>query len=498
MDFWQSMALGFAVLAEPANILFCFAGVLLGTLVGVLPGLGPAATIALLLPVTFRLGPTPSIIMIAGIYYGAKYGGSTTSILMNIPGEADSVVTCIDGHKMARAGRAGSALGIAAFGFFIAGTLGTVGLMLLAPMLAKFALRFGPPEIFALMMLALTLLIYLASGSPIKALLMAALGIFLGTIGMDIFTGKQKFTLGIVTLYDGLGIVPVIMGLFGVAEVLENIEKGIKREIYKTQVKNLFPTLKDWKESIGAIFRGTILGFFVGILPGGGGIISTLVSYGVEKRLSKHPEQFGQGAIAGVAGPESANNATSGSNFIPLMTLGIPCNSVMAIILAALLLHGLRPGPLLIKENPSLFWGVLASMYVGNVILLLLNWPLISLWVRLLKVPYAILLPLILFFCLLGSYTLNNNFVEVLIMIIFGVIGYMMRKLEFEPAPLVLAYVLSPLIEGSLLRSLLMSQGNPVIFFSRPIACTVLIMAVILLLTSTLRKTPLFKGSLED
>ena len=435
MDFWQNIILGFSVLSEPINLLFCFIGVLLGTLIGVLPGLGPAATIALLLPVSYHLPPVGSIIMISGIYFGAKYGGSTTSILLNIPGEADSVVTCLDGHQMARAGRAGPALGIAAFGSFIAGTVGTAGLMLMAPALANFAVQFGPPEIFDLMLLSLTLLIFLASGSPIKAFMMAALGIFLGTVGTDIFTPTYKFTFGIITLYDGIGVVPVIMGLFGITEVLDNVEKGLRRDIFKAHVANLLPTLQDWKESIGAIFRGTFIGFFPGLLPGGGPVISTFASYGIEKRLSKHPEKFGKGAIEGVAGPESANNANASANFVPLMTLGIPTHAQMAIIFAALLINGLQPGPMLIKNNPSFFWGVIASMYVGNIMLVALNLPLIGLWVRFLRIPYTILFPLILFFCVLGAYTINSNIVEVFIMIIFGVVGFLMRKFEYEPAP---------------------------------------------------------------
>ena len=498
MDFWQNMALGFSILSDPANVFFCFVGVLLGTLVGVLPGLGPAATISLLLPVTYRMTPVMSIIMLSGIYYGAKYGGSTTSILLNIPGEADSVATCFDGHQMARQGRAGPALGISAFGSFIAGTIGTIGLMLVAPMLAKFALSFGPPEIFALMCTGMTLLIFMASGSVLKALIMAALGLFLGSIGMDIFTAKQKFTFGISTLFDGIGIVPVIMGLFGITEVLDNIEKGLKREIYKTRVSNLLPNLKDWKDSIGPIVRGTFIGFFIGLLPGSGGVISTFASYGIEKRISKHPEQFGKGAIAGVAGPESANNSTTSANFVPLLTLGIPCNSVMAIIFAALLISGVQPGPLLIKENPQLFWGIIASMYVGNVLLLVLNLPLIGLWVQFLRIPYTVLFPLILFFCMIGAYTLNNNIIEVLIMIVFGVLGYLMRKFEYEAAPLVLAFILSPIFQSSFQRSMLMSQGSFLIFFTNPISCTLMGAAIFLLLTSMLGKKPTIKGESDD
>jgi putative tricarboxylic transport membrane protein len=498
MDFLHNIALGFSILSQPTNIFLCFLGVLLGTLVGVLPGLGPAAAIALLLPITFRLTPEASIIMLAGIYYGSKYGGSTTAILLNLPGEADSVVTCFDGYQMARQGRAGPALGIAAFGSFIAGTIGVIGLMLIAPSLAAFALRFGPPEIFSLMCAALTLLIYLASGSPTKAIITAGIGAFLGTIGQDIFYGKYRFTFGITSLYDGIGIIPVIMGMFGITEVFENIEKGLKREIFKTRLSNLLPSLKDWRDSIGAILRGTFLGFFVGLLPGGGSVLSTLASYSIEKRLSKHPERFGKGAIAGVAGPESANNATTASNFIPLMTLGIPCNSVMAILFAALLISGLSPGPLLIKENPSLFWGVIASMYVGNVMLLALNLPLIGLWVRFLRIPYEILFPLVLFMCVIGSYTVANNVADVIIMIIFGVLGYLMRKFEYETAPLVMTLVLTSQIEDSMIRSLRMSGGSFLIFFERPISLIFMLIAFFLLITSFLRKKRVIRDDLDD
>ena len=498
MDLSQNIILGFVTCLEPINILFCFLGVLLGTLIGVLPGLGPAATIALILPITYHLKATASIIMLAGIYYGAKYGGSTTSILLNVPGEADSVATCLDGYQMALQGRAGPALGISCFGSFIAGTISVILIMLVAPMLAKVALSFGPPEIFSLMCLGLVLLIYLASGSPIKAVIMASLGIFLGTVGMDIFTATHKFTFNIVSFYDGIGIVPVIMGLFGIGEVLDNVEKGLKRDVYKARVSNLLPNLEDWRKSIRPILRGTFIGFFVGLLPGGGGVISTFASYTIEKRLSKNPEKFGKGAIEGVAGPESANNSTSTAGFIPLMVLGIPTTSVMAVIFAALLISGLQPGPLLIRDNPSLFWGVIASMYIGNILLVILNLPLIGLWVRFLKIPYSILFPLILFFCVVGAYSVNNNIVDVITMIIFGVIGYLMKKFEYEPAPLVMGFVLSGILESSFLRALLMSGGSFMIFLSRPISCVFMAAAFLMLFTSLLRKKAIVKGGADD
>ncbi len=473
--------MGFQVALQPNNLAFCFIGVLIGTLVGVLPGLGPVAAISLLLPTTFHVTPVSGIIMLAGIYYGAMYGGSTTSILVNIPGEAASVVTCLDGYKMARQGRAGPALGIAAFGSFIAGTFGVIGLMLIAPPLAEMALKFGPPEYFALMVLGLTILTFLASGPMWKALLMAAFGLFLGCIGMDNMTGMARFTWDIVELSDGVGLVPAVMGLFGISEVLLNVEQVMERSVFETKIKNLLPTLKDWKESIWAILRGTVIGFFLGVLPGGGAVISSFVSYAVEKKISKYPEKFGTGIIQGVAGPESANNAATGGAFIPLLTLGIPANSVMAILLGAMMIHGMQPGPMLVKEQPGLFWGAVTSMYLGNAMLLVLNLPLIGLWVKILKIPYPILFPLILLFCLIGAYSLNNSTVEVLIMISFGIIGYFFKKFEYEAAPLVLALVLGPLMEAALRRSLLLSAGDPFVFVTRPISAILMIVSAILL-----------------
>jgi putative tricarboxylic transport membrane protein len=481
MDLLSNIGLGFSAALEPGRLMACFFGVLIGTLVGVLPGLGPAAAIALLLPSTFYLDPTSGIIMLAGIYYGAMYGGSTTSILVNIPGEAASVVTCLDGYQMARKGRAGPALGISAFGSFIAGTISVVGLMLVAPPLARFALSFGPPEYFALIFCGLSILIYLASGSILKAVIMALAGLFLGMIGTDLITGNLRFTFGNITLMDGIGMVPVVMGLFGIAEVLDNLERSFKeREVFQTSLSHLFPNREDWKRSLGPISRGSLIGFFLGILPGGGAIIASFTSYAVEKRISRHPEEFGKGAIEGVAGPESANNAASGGAFIPLLTLGIPANVVMAIVLGALLTHGLQPGPLLLVKNPDLFWGVVISMYIGNLLLLVLNLPLIGLWVRFLKIPYSVLFPLILLFCLIGAYIVNNNVEEVLIMILFGGIGYLLRKFDYEAAPLIFALVLSPLFENALRQSLLMSQGSFTIFFTRPIALVFMVVGIVL------------------
>lgn len=455
----------------------------MGTLVGVLPGLGPTAAIALLLPNTFHVSPVTAIIMLAGIYYGAMYGGSTTSILVNIPGEAASVITCLDGYQMALKGRAGPALGIAAFGSFIAGTVSVLGLMLVAPPLAKFALAFGPPEYFSLMLMGIVILIYLASGSILKALMMAVFGLLIGTIGMDAISGTQRLTFGLLELSDGVGLIPAIMGLFGVAEVIANVEQAIKREVVTTKVKNLLPNLQDWKDSIGPIVRGSVLGFFIGILPGPAPVISAFTSYAIEKKLSKYPEKFGTGIIQGVAGPEAANNAATGGAFIPLFTLGIPANSVIAILLGAFMIHGIQPGPMLISKYPDLFWGTIMSMYLGNAMLLVLNLPLIGLWVKVLKVPYPILFPLILLFCLVGVFSLNYSQVEVALMIGFGVFGYLARKFQFEMAPLVLALVIGPMMENNLRLSLTISQGSPWIFIEKPISAAFIIISLVLLIS---------------
>jgi putative tricarboxylic transport membrane protein len=479
-----NLELGFSVALEPINLLFCFTGVFVGTFIGVLPGLGPIAAIALLLPLTFKMAPATAIIMLAGIYYGAMYGGSTTSILVNIPGEAASVVTCLDGYQMARQGRAGPALGIAALGSFIAGTVGLVGLMFFAPVLGAAALRFGPPEYFALTFLGLTLISYLSRGSMLKALLMAIFGLLLGTIGTDPISGQDRFTYGSLTLGDGLGLVPVAMGVFGIAEVLDNLGKNLRGDVYEKAIKGLLPSRKDWQESFWPIVRGSIVGFFIGILPGPSGAMSSFASYAMEKRLSRHPEKFGSGAIEGVAGPESANNSATAGAFIPLLSLGFPSNIVMALFVGALLIHGVQPGPLFMKNYPELFWGVVASMYVGNVMLLVLNLPLIGIWVRLLKVPYVILYPLILLFCLIGVYTLNNNVVEIFIMVISGIVGLLLRRVGFEGAPFLLALVLGPQMESSLRQSLLISRGSFGIFFSRPVSAVLMLLTLTFLLTS--------------
>jgi len=491
MEVFHHLLFGLQVAVQPVNLLFCFIGVLIGTLVGVLPGLGPVAAISLLLPATFHAPPVASIIMLSGIYYGAMYGGSTTSILVNIPGEAASVVTTIDGYQMARQGRAGAALGISAFGSFIAGTLGVVGLAFLAPPLASVALKFGPPEYFSLMILGLTVLTFLAGGSMVKSLMMACVGVIIGNIGLDLVAAQPRFTFGLDILLDGVGLVPLVMGLFGVSEVLLNIEEKLdKQAVFETKVKGLLPNRKDWRESILPILRGSVLGFFLGILPGGGAVISSFVSYGVEKRLSRHPEEFGKGAIAGVAGPEAANNSAVSGTFIPLVSLGIPANVTMALFLGALMIHGIQPGPLFITQHPDIFWGLIISMYLGNVMLLVLNLPLLGIWVRLVRVPYGILFPLILLLCMIGVYTLNNNVVEIFIMLIFGVFGYLNRKIGFEGAPFIIALVLGPMMEKCLRQSLLISRGDLGIFFTRPISAILMGLAVFSIIMTLL---PAFK-----
>jgi len=470
------------VALQPVNLLYGFIGVFIGTLIGVLPGIGPTGALGILLPTTYYLPPVSALIMLAGIYYGSMYGGSTTSILVNIPGEAASVVTCLDGYQMARQGRAGPALGISAFGSFIAGTLGICGLIALAPPLASFALRFGPPEYFALMVAGLVVLSYLTHGSVVKGLMMASIGLILGCVGSDMFTGVSRYSFNITVLSDGIGFIPVVMGLFGVAEVLTSLEETGVREVFKTSLRGLLPGWKDWRESGWAIARGSVLGFLLGILPGGGAVMSSFVAYAVEKRVSRHPEMFGKGAIAGVAGPESANNAASSGAFIPLLSLGIPSNGATAILLGALLIYGIQPNALLMKNHPDLFWGIIASMYIGNVMLLVLNLPLIGLWVRLLKVPYRFLFPIILLFCLIGVYSVNSSATEVIIMVIFGLIGYLMSKYSFQQAPMVLALILGPMLEVNFRRALILSQGDLSIFFHRPISAVLLVASAVLLM----------------
>ena len=486
MDVFADIIFGFGVVFQPINFIYCFVGVLVGTLIGVLPGIGPIGAMAILLPSTYHVEPVTGIIMLAGIYYGAMYGGSTTSIMVNIPGEAASVVTCLDGYQMARKGKAGPALGISAIGSFIGGTLGIVVLMFLIEPLAAFAMEFGPPEYFGIMLMGLCLVTYLARGQVIKAVIMALLGLILGCVGADLVVGTLRFTFGLDQLSDGISIVPMVMGLFGISEVMCNIEKSSEVDVLKTKLKNLFPSKEEWKRSTWPIIRGSFLGFALGILPGGGSIISSFASYTLEKKVSKHPEEFGHGAIEGVAGPETANNAGTSGAFIPLLAFGIPPNVVMALLLGALLMHGVTPGPLFYTQYPEIFWGILASMFLGNAMLLVLNLPLIPMWVRLLKVPYQILFPLIILFCLIGVYTIQNSIFDVIIMMVFAIFGYFMKKYEFEEAPLVLAFILGPMLEASFRQSLIISDGNLFVFFMRPIAAVTVIAAILLFLSHTL------------
>jgi putative tricarboxylic transport membrane protein len=487
MDFFQNLAGGFAVALTASNLFYCAIGAILGTAIGVLPGLGPPATIALLLPVTFKMDPVSAVIMLSGIFYGAMYGGSTTSILLNIPGEAASVVTCLDGYKMARNGRAGAALGISAIGSFIAASLSVLGISILAPALASFALKFGPPEYFCLVLLGLMMAVYLSEESVLKGMMMGVLGLLLGTIGLDPVSGSQRFTFGVSRLTDGVDFVVMVMGLFGLAEILCNLEAPENREIFKTALKGLLPTREDWRQCWASVLRGSTIGFFIGVLPGGGAIISSFAAYAVEKRLSKHPERFGNGAIEGVAAPEAANNAASTSSFIPLLTLGIPGNASIAMIFVALMIHGIRPGPLLLQDHPQLFWGVIASMYIGNVMLLGLNLPLVGFWVRMLKVPYRYLAVVVVVVCVIGAYSVNNSTWDVGMMVFFGVVGYLLRKFAFPASPFILAMILGPMLEKTLQQSLIASGGDFFTFINRPISATLLVAAAFLILTPAVK-----------
>jgi putative tricarboxylic transport membrane protein len=473
-DILQNLYLGFSVALAPGVLWYGFIGCLVGTLVGVLPGVGPLAGISLLLPATFGLDATRAIVMLAGIYYGAMYGGSTTSILMRIPGEAASVMTCIDGYAMARKGRAGPALTIAAAGSYVAGTASVVALMFLAPPLAAFALRFGPAEYFALLLLGLLVLAYMNTGSMLKGLAMASLGLLLGMVGIDQMSGYFRFAYGVTELGDGVGVVPVAVGLFGLAEILLTAGQAKPPEVIRPGLRDLLPSRREWREAQGPIWRGTALGFLIGIIPGSAHVISTFVSYALERRLSRRPEEFGRGAVAGVAGPESANNAATSGAFVPMLALGVPGVPIAALLLAAMMVHGVTPGPLLITSDPRLFWGFIASMYVGNVILLILNVPLVGLFVNLLRVPYPVLYPVILVCSILGVYAVNGSAVDVWIMLAMGVLGYVLRKLDFETAPIVLGLVLAPMMELSLRQSLALSGGRYDIFVTRPISLILL------------------------
>ncbi|MFN4210988.1 MAG: tripartite tricarboxylate transporter permease [Devosia sp.] len=491
MDLLSSLALGFSVALDPINILYCFIGVLLGTLVGVLPGIGPTATIAMLLPITFTLGPETSLIMLAGIYYGAQYGGSTTAILINLPGESSSAVTAIDGYQMARKGRAGAALATAALGSFFAGTVATLLLAFFAPPLARAALNFGAPEYFSLIVLGLLVSIALAHGSILKALAMIVLGLLLGMVGQDIYTGTPRFTFGVRELFGGLNFVAVAVGVFGVAEILRNLENEKEREVGVSKVSGLWLTKDDMRRIIGPVLRGTALGSVLGVLPGGGHILSSFASYSAEKRLSKTPEEFGHGAIEGVAGPESANNAAAQTSFIPLMTLGIPAHPVMALMIGAFILQGITPGPNVINQEPALFWGIIASMWIGNLLLVILNLPLIGLWVKMLSIPYRVLFPAIVLFACIGTFSINQNIYDIYAIAFFGIVGYLLIRFGCEPAPLLLGFVLGPLLEEHLRRAMIISRGDPMIFIERPISATLLglaLLAVIVAVLPSIRK----------
>jgi putative tricarboxylic transport membrane protein len=484
MDLLGQLGSGFLIALAPENLFYCFAGVLIGTLVGVLPGIGPIAAMSLLLPATFAIPPTGAVIMLAGIYYGSMYGGSTTAILVRIPGEAASVVTCLDGHEMAKQGRAGAALFVAAIGSFIAGTVALIGLILLAPVMIVAALAFGPAEYCALMLLGLCLIAYLSQASVLKSLIMAGLGLVLGLIGIDSINALPRLTFDRLELLDGIGLVPVVMGLFGIAEILKNLENGTDRTVVTTKVTGLWLSAADWAASRWAIARGTLIGFALGILPGGGAVISSFVSYAVERRISKTPERFGKGAIEGVAGPEAANNAAAGSAFIPLMTLGIPPNAVLALLLGALIIHNVPVGPTMITQRPDLFWGVVASMYVGNVMLLILNLPLIGLWVKCLSVPYGILFPVILLLCCIGVYASSGQIFDLYVMISFGILGWLVSRWGYEPAPLVLGFVLGPMFENNLRKALILSRGSWMTFIERPISAVFVIASAVILATA--------------
>lgn len=480
IDALTQLWFGLKLAALPHNLLYAFIGSVLGTLVGVLPGLGPVTTIAVLLPLTYQVGdPLGAIIMLASIYYGAMYGGSTTSILLKVPGEAASVVTCIDGYQMATQGRAGPALAIAAIGSFLAGTLSIFALGLVGPLFAKVALSFGPPEYFALAFLGLALSASLSGGSMRRGFVMVFAGLLLGIVGVDTVTGVDRFTFGRMEVRDGIELVPLLMGLFGLGEIFVNLEEKGAFTLLTTKIGRLFPTREDWRQSRGAIARGSVLGFLIGLIPGGGAILGSLLSYAVEKKVSKTPEAFGKGAIAGVAGPESANNAAASASFIPLLTLGLPSNAVTAVLFAGLLIQNVQPGPLMMTKSPEVFWGVISSMYIGNVMLLILNLPLVGLWIQLLRVPFYILGPSVIVVAILGTYSLRTSWFDVGLLMVAGAVGYLFRKARLDAGPLIMAFILANLLDTSLRQSLLMGDGNPLILVTRPISATILAVTLI-------------------
>jgi putative tricarboxylic transport membrane protein len=483
MDILNNLILGFGVAITPINLFYCLIGCLLGTLIGVLPGIGPVATIAMLLPITFNLNPISALIMLSGIYYGAQYGGSTTAILVNLPGEVSSVVTCLDGYQMARKGQAGKALGVAALASFFAGSVATLLIAGFAPPLAELALKFGPADYFSLMVLGLIAAVVLAHGSLIKAIAMIILGLLAGLIGTDVNSGVARYSFGLPELIDGIGIGTVAMGMFGFSEIIRNLETNEgDREVFTKRIEGLLPNWKDIKQAAMPAIRGTTLGSMLGVLPGGGPVLGAFSAYTLEKKVAKDPSRFGKGAIEGVAAPEAANNAAAQTSFIPLLTLGIPSNPVMALMIGAMIIHGIQPGPQIMTAKPELFWGMIASMWVGNFMLVLLNLPLIGMWVKLLTVKYDYLFPAILIFCCIGVYSISNMWMDVILAALFGFIGYVFIKLDVEPAPLLLGFVLGPMMEENLRRALLLSRGDPAVFFTRPISLTLLIISAILIL----------------
>jgi len=495
MELLGHLLLGLQTAATFANLSYCFLGVFLGTAIGVLPGLGPTATIAMLLPVTFVLPPVTALIMLAGIYYGSQYGGSTTSILVNLPGEAASVVTTLDGYQMAKQGRAGAALAASAIGSFFAGTVATFLIAGFGPPLAAVALTFGPAEFFSLMVLGLVASVVLAQGSLLHAIGMVVLGLLLGLIGTDVTSGTQRFTFGVFELADGIGFVTVAMGMFGLGEIIRNLENEAQRSVMVTKITGLWPTREDFKRMVAPILRGTVIGSALGILPGSGSILGSFAAYSIEKKISKNRAQFGKGAIEGVAAPESANNAGAQTSFIPLLTLGIPSNPVSALMVGAMIIHGIQPGPSVINEQPALFWGMIVSMWIGNLFLVILNYPLIGMWVRMIMIPYQYLYPGILVFCAIGVFSLKNTEFDIYFMALFGALGYLFSKLGCEPAPMLLAFILGPLMEEYLRRAMLLSRGNPWVFVQRPISATLLALAVLAMCTVLI---PAFSKTREE
>ncbi len=487
---FDNLIMGFQVATSMENVFFCFVGTLIGTLIGVLPGIGPVTGIAILIPITYGMSATTAVITMAGVYYGAMYGGSTTSILINLPGESSSVMTMLDGYQMARKGRPGPALGMAALASFIAGTFSVIMLSFVAPPLADFAVSFGPPEYFALTFTGLTLVSALGGDAPLKAYISAVLGLLIACVGIDAISGIARFSFGSMSLLDGVGFIGMAVGLFAISEILVNLEEPMKRVFSdaKLGIRSLFPTVQDWKDSFGALWRGSLLGFFIGALPGSGATLCSFVAYTVEKKLSKHPEKFGTGVIEGVAAPEGANNASTGAAMVPLLTLGIPAGGSTAVLLGALMIHGLRPGPMLFSTNPEFVWGLIASMYIGNAFLVILNMPLVGVWVQLLKVPYKVLMPLIITIAATGIFATDNNIFDMWIMCFFGIVGYAMRKMDIPAAPMVLALVIGRLVENSLRQSLTLSHGSVAIFFTRPISAILIFIALISLFFPLIKK----------